>query len=143
MTDNNARQPTAGWICYDGDCPFCLRWVRRIEHPRLHHGFGIVPLQTAWVKARLNVPEGELLKEMRLLLPDQRILSGADAAAALARYVWWLWPFWFISRIPGVMSLFRISYRNIAKHRYCFIDSSTGKKRAQAQHRHNVFFEMP
>ncbi len=118
MTDNNAT-PVAGWICYDGDCAFCLRWLRRVERPLLRRGFGFVPLQTPWVKTRLNLPEAELLTEMRLLLPALRVLGGADAAAFLAKYIWWLWPLWFASKIPGAMIPLRAGYRVIARNRHC------------------------
>lgn len=119
MTDNVAKQPTAGWVCYDGECPLCLRWLRHVEPPLLRHGFNFVPLQTSWVKARLNLADHDPLTEMRLLLPEQQVLGGADAAVVLMRHVWWLWPLWLISRIPGAMLLFRAVYRQIAMNRHC------------------------
>lgn len=57
MTDSIVKQPTAAWVCYDGECELCLRWVRRVERPLLRQGFQFVPLQTPWVKARLNLAE--------------------------------------------------------------------------------------
>lgn len=56
---------------------------------------------------------------MILELPDGRELGGANAAVVLMRYVWWLWPLWLLSRLPGMMPLFRAGYRHIAKHRRC------------------------
>ncbi len=119
MTDTVAKQPTAGWVCYDGDCALCLRWLRRVERPLLRHGFNFIPLQTAWVKARLNLADSDPLAEMRLLRPDQQVLGGADAAVVLMRYVWWLWPLWLFSRVPGAMPLFRAVYRRSAAQRHC------------------------
>lgn len=119
MTDNIAKEPTAGWICYDGECALCLRWLRRVERPLLGHGFNFVPLQAAWVKTRLNLANSDPLTEMRLLGPDQQVLGGADAAVALMRHIWWLWPLWLFSRVPGTMLLFRIVYRFIARNRDC------------------------
>ena len=121
MTENNPIPP-AGWVCYDGDCEFCLRWLRRVERPLRQRGFGFIPLQTPWVKANLNVPEAELLTGMRLLLPDNRILGGADAAMVLARHIWWLWPLWLVSKIPGAMPIIRACYRFIARNRHCSTD---------------------
>jgi predicted DCC family thiol-disulfide oxidoreductase YuxK len=119
MTDNNAKQPAAGWVCYDDNCAFCLRWLHRVERPLLRQNFGFVPLQAPWVNERLNLPDAELLTEMRLLLPNRSILGGADAAVTLARYVWWLWPLWLASHIPGAMTIIRASYRYISRNRHC------------------------
>lgn len=119
MTDTFATPPAAGWVCYDGDCALCQRWLRRVERPLLRHNFGFVPFQTAWVKEKLNLPETDLLKEMRLLLPDRSVIGGADAAVTLARYVWWLWPLWLASHIPGAMAIIRATYRHIARNRHC------------------------
>jgi predicted DCC family thiol-disulfide oxidoreductase YuxK len=119
MTDNNAKQPTAGWVCYDGDCALCLRWLRRVERPLLRHGFNFVPLQASWIKARLNLTDHDPLTEMRLLRPDQQVLGGADAAVVLMQHVWWLWPLWLVSRIPGTMPIIRATYRHIARNRHC------------------------
>jgi predicted DCC family thiol-disulfide oxidoreductase YuxK len=119
MTDKVARHPTAGWVCYDGECALCLRWVRRVERSLLRRGFSFVPLQTEWVKVRLNLTADDPLTEMRVLRPDQLVLGGADAAVTLMRHVWWLWPLWLFSRIPGAMLIFRAVYRHIAANRHC------------------------
>ncbi len=53
-------------VCFDGVCPMCLKIVslmRPIWEPR---GVGFVPLQAEWVRRRLNLPEAELLGEMRV-----------------------------------------------------------------------------
>ena len=128
MTDKDAKQPTAGWVCYDGECAFCVRWLRRTESHLLRRGFDFVPLQATWVRAKLNVPEVELLNEMRVILPDNRILGGSDAVVVLARYIWWLWPLWFASKIPGAMPLLRAGYRFIAKNRHCENDKCEIRK---------------
>jgi hypothetical protein len=83
MTDNNAKQPAAGWVCYDGECAFCLGWVRVTEKVLRQRGFGFIPLQTPWVRARLNATEVELMAQGRLMLPDGRILGGAETAVFL------------------------------------------------------------
>lgn len=119
MTDIKANQPAAGWLCYDGECALCLRWLRRVERPLLRHGFQFVPLQTTWVKTRLSLKDSDPLTEMRLLRPDEPVLGGADAAVVLMRHVWWLWPLWLLSRIPGAMPIFRAVYRHIAANRHC------------------------
>jgi predicted DCC family thiol-disulfide oxidoreductase YuxK len=118
MTDNNAAQ-TAGWVCYDAECALCRRWLRRVERPLLRRGFTFAPLQSTWVKTRLKLTEHDALTEMRLLRPDEPVLGGADAAVVLMRHVWWLWPLWLVSRIPGAMPVFRAIYRHLAVNRHC------------------------
>ncbi|HEX5221677.1 MAG TPA: DCC1-like thiol-disulfide oxidoreductase family protein [Verrucomicrobiae bacterium] len=118
ITDNKAVPPS-GWICYDGDCPLCLRWLRRVERSLSVAGFGFVPLQTPWIKARLKLAEDDPLTEMRLLRANEQLLGGADAAVILMRYVWWLWPLWLLSRFPVMMPIFRATYRRIAANRVC------------------------
>jgi predicted DCC family thiol-disulfide oxidoreductase YuxK len=135
MTDNIATPPTVGWVCYDSECALCLRWVRRIERPLRRHGFDFVPLQTAWAKARLKLTANDPLTEMRLLRPDQHVLGGADAVVALMRHVWWLWPLWLFSRIPGAMRIFHAAYRHIAANRHCANDACSlgSSRRKEAQ----------
>ena len=119
MTDISAAQPTAGWICYDGECALCLRWLNRVKRPLLRRGFLFVSLQTEWVKARLNLADSDPLTEMRLICPNEEVLGGADAAVVLMRHVWWLRPLWLISRIPGAMTIFHAVYRLTATNRHC------------------------
>ena len=128
MTDNKAKQPPAGWVCYDGECAFCLRWIRRIEPPLQLRGFGFVPLQTQWVKDRLCITEVALREEMKLLLPDQQVIGGANAWVILARHIWWLWPLWLVSHIPGTMPIIRACYRLIARNRHCSTDGCATNK---------------
>lgn len=129
MTDNIAKQPVAGWVCYDGECALCLRWLRRVELPLLRAGFQFAPLQTSWVKARLNLTANDPLTEMRLLRPNEPALCGADAAVILMRHIWWLWPLWLLSRSPGAMPVFRAVYRYIAVNRHCTTGACVIQKR--------------
>jgi predicted DCC family thiol-disulfide oxidoreductase YuxK len=131
MTDNIAKQPASGWVCYDGECAFCLRWLRRVERPLLRAGFQFAPLQTDWVKAHLNLSDEDALTEMRLLRTGVPSLGGADAAVVLMRHVWWLWPLWLLSRIPGAMPVFRATYRHIAVNRQCGTLGCTSLKGGQ------------
>jgi predicted DCC family thiol-disulfide oxidoreductase YuxK len=134
MTDHTVR--TAGRLFYDGECAFCLGWVRRMERAMGRRGFTLAPLQS---RERRRLAGESSLKletrrqdasapgeiphpgfpEMILALPDGRELGGADAAMEIARHIWWLWPLWLGGRIPGVMPVFRAGYRFIARHRHC------------------------
>ena len=90
-------------VCFDGVCPMCLNIVslmRPIWEPR---GVGFVPLQAEWVRRRLNLPEAELLGEMRVLTPRGKVLGGADAHGHLWGQVWWLWSLWLAAKLPGTI----------------------------------------
>ena len=111
--------PSRGWVLFDGDCPFCRRWVRRLESFLAPRGFKFLPLQTPWVRAHFRLPGAELLSEMRVLMRNGNTFGGADAIVHLARYVWWAWPLVPFARIPGVRYLLRAAYRFIAVRRQC------------------------
>jgi alginate O-acetyltransferase complex protein AlgI len=81
--------------------------------------FELLPLQNPWARARLGLSETDLSTEVRLVLPDSRILGGADAVIELSRNFWWGWPFWLAAGIPGVRSILRFGYRWIARRRNC------------------------
>lgn len=115
MTNN---QPV-GWIFYDGECALCLRWMRRAKRLLNQRDFNFVALQTASAKERLQLTDATALTEMRLLLGDGRIFGGADAVMEIARHIWWAWPSWLISKIPGVILFCRAFYRLIASNRHC------------------------
>ena len=71
-------EKTGHTLCYDGDCPFCRSMVNRWRGTLERRGFEIVPLQTEWVRRRLDLPEEELLSELRVLTPDGRVLGHAQ-----------------------------------------------------------------
>lgn len=120
----NAKIPAPdtanGWLLYDGDCALCRGAARRFENLLNGHGFNLTPLQTPWARERFHLAEGERPEEMILLLPDDREFGGADAYVQIARRIWWAWPFYAFSHIPGVMLLLRAVYRRIAANRYCY-----------------------
>jgi len=106
-------------VLYDGDCPVCIRLAGRFERVLGVQDYKLIPLQTPWVRERLGLSEAELLFEMRLLFPDGKFLGGADAMLELIRHIWWAWPVWLISRIPGAMPILRFCYRAFAARRHC------------------------
>jgi predicted DCC family thiol-disulfide oxidoreductase YuxK len=101
ITDKNV-----GCMFYDAKCPFCTIWARRGERWLGKRGFRFTPLS-------------EPADEMKLVTRDGETIGGARAAVYLARQVWWAWPLWAASRIPGVMRLLEQGYRRIAGGRDC------------------------
>jgi predicted DCC family thiol-disulfide oxidoreductase YuxK len=106
-------------VFYDASCPFCVEWVRRFERTLARRRFELVPLQTPGAGDALGVSDDQLLDEMRLRLKDGKVFGGAAAVAEIARRIWWAWPFWALTRVPGAMLPIRATYRWIARHRTC------------------------
>ena len=111
--------PQVGWVLYDGECEFCRGIVRRIRGILTPRGFAFLPLQTPWVRAAFDLPERELLSEMRVLVRTGEKFGGADAILVLAGTIWWAWPVVVLARIPGARRLLGSAYRYVAARRYC------------------------
>lgn len=107
------------WLLYDGTCRFCLAMVNRWRETLECRGFGLAALQDEWVRERLGLPEEELLREMRVLSSDGRVLGAADAFVFLWGKIWWCWPLWALAQIPGARWLINRAYRWVAAHRNC------------------------
>jgi predicted DCC family thiol-disulfide oxidoreductase YuxK len=108
-----------GWICFDAECGLCVSLARRVRRLLNRHGFGLVPLQTPWVKDRLANTGEELLSEMRLIPAQGRVCGGAEALTEIARHIWWAKPFYWLSRIPLVSFVLRSGYGWVARNRTC------------------------
>jgi predicted DCC family thiol-disulfide oxidoreductase YuxK len=108
-----------GWVLYDADCRICLGLAQRFQKLLAGRRLALLPLQTPWVKARLHLPEAQLLVEMRLLRPDGSYAGGADALLEISRHFWWAWPLGQIGRAPFINQLLRAGYQWIAENRNC------------------------
>jgi predicted DCC family thiol-disulfide oxidoreductase YuxK len=116
---NTRLTTTAGCLFYDGECAFCLRWVRRLGFIVRQGGFEMLPLQSPAALAALGLREGEVPPEMKLRLADGRVLGGVDAGIALLEAAGWCAPVGWLLRLPGVNALARRAYRHIAANRHC------------------------
>jgi alginate O-acetyltransferase complex protein AlgI len=128
ITDRKNKELN-GWIFYDAECALCCGWAFRTKKLLNDRGFEFIPLQTAWAKQRLGLTDATALIEMRLLLADGKIFGGADALIETARNIWWTWPVWAISKIPGVIFIFRAIYRFIAARRNCVNNACAAPRR--------------
>jgi len=106
-------------IYYDDECQFCRGMLQRFGRTLARRRFTFVPLQSKDAGHVLGVSEEHLLDEMRVRLDDGAVLGGASAVAAIARRIWWAWPLWALSRVPGIMWLMNSAYRWIARNRNC------------------------
>lgn len=134
-----------GWVFYDAECPFCRRWADRGHDMLSRRGLHLAPLQSAWVRIRLGMKEGEPLTEMKLLLAGGRVFGGADALIQIARFIWWAWPFYLLAQSPGVKPSLRVIYRNIAQNRQCLAGNCSVPVQRQSNNHHRAksFYEMP
>ena len=104
-------------VCYDAECALCIRWAERFRALLEKHGFTLLPLQSPNVRAALQLPEIDLLKEMRVITVTGRVVGGADALAYVSHIV--CKPVFWMTRIPGAMAIFRSAYRIMARTRNC------------------------
>jgi predicted DCC family thiol-disulfide oxidoreductase YuxK len=99
--------------------------MARVRSALEANGFRPEPLQTPWVRRRLNLPDEALLKEMRLLTRQGQVLGGAEAIVYLASKLdarqrpWWAWLLAMAGRMPFAMPVWRAAYRWVAARRHC------------------------
>ena len=114
-----AADSIIGWVLYDGECPLCTgaaAWFARLLQ---RHRFRLAPLQTDWVRLRLDLAPDAPLPEMRLLAADGRVYGGAEALVQIARRIWWASPVFALAHLPGGMILLHGFYRRLAANRHC------------------------
>lgn len=117
--NNMHASARAGWVLYDGECAICIRLARRFGPVLKRHRFNLAPLQTPWVRERLELAEDAPLDEMHVLSRSGTLMGGPEAVAFLAGQVWWAWPLCVLAKVPAGMWLLRRVYRWVAAHRYC------------------------
>ena len=61
----------------------------------------------------------ELLREMRVVTADNRVLGGAEAVVEISRTFWWAWWLVVFARLPRGLALLNWIYRRIAARRHC------------------------
>ncbi len=77
-------------------------------------------MQEEWVKEKMNIANIEEIDEMRILTKDGVMIEGVDGILHVAKYVWWTWPMWFLSKIPPIGWLMKTVYRKVAQNRHRF-----------------------
>ncbi|MBI1847079.1 MAG: DUF393 domain-containing protein [Candidatus Rokubacteria bacterium] len=106
-------------LIYDGECALCRAsalWILR--RVRGEDALEILPCRSPVRRARFpQVAEDVCLTAMQLVLPDGRVLAGADAVPELlGRMRGWRRLAWVFS-LPGARPLARRVYAWIAEHR--------------------------
>jgi len=111
------RPNPQGWILYDDSCGICRRWVPFWEKTLQRRGFEIAPLQSGWVREKIKLDESELMQDLRLLLANGELISGADTYRYAMRRIWWAWPVYVFSVAPLGRNIFDFCYRKFARNR--------------------------
>jgi predicted DCC family thiol-disulfide oxidoreductase YuxK len=118
MASEVAGARLRGWVLYDDSCGVCRSWVPRWKKVLARRGFEIAPLQSAWVEDELHLPPEELLHDLRLLLVGGQSLQGADVYRHLMKHIWWTWPLYCLTLLPGAATIFDTAYRRFADNRH-------------------------
>ena len=121
----DSRAPRRGWVLYDGHCGFCSRWLAFWTPTLQRHGFSSAALEEAWVCQKVMMPYEELVRDIRLLMQDGTLISGADVYLQVTRRIWWAWPFSAIFSLPGFNWMIHTGYRWFARNRH-FVSHACG-----------------
>ncbi len=110
--------PRPSVLIYDGNCGFCLRWVKRWRHK-------LGP----WVEFRPYQETGDyrgvsterFAEAVHFFDSEGKAYSGAEAVfAALSMAPRGGWALWAYRRIPGFAPVSERAYRFVARHRTAF-----------------------
>jgi hypothetical protein len=69
------------------------------------------------VEERTGLRRDILLTDIRLLQTDGKLFSGADVYRYVLRRIWWGYPLYLFSVMPGLRHAFDWGYRTFARHR--------------------------
>jgi predicted DCC family thiol-disulfide oxidoreductase YuxK len=111
--------PGRATLIYDGACGFCSEVGRALARRDAAGALELIPLGHPDVARRWPALSPEALdRAMHLVLPDGRILAGADAVPEILRRL----PRWrhaaWLFRVPGVPAVARRVYGMIARNRH-------------------------
>ena len=106
-------------LLYDADCPLCrasAMWLMRLALSR--GTLEILPCRAPSRPARFpQISEAACLTAMQLVLPDGRVVAGADAVPELLRRIRGLGWLATLFALPGMRPLARLVYGWIARNR--------------------------
>ena len=108
-------------LIYDGECGFCREIAAIVSKWDRERRLTLIPFQEQERVAAFQIPLPALAAAMHLVLPDGRVLAGADAAPELLGLLpgkRWLA---HLFAVPGVMPVARRVYAWIARQRHCLV----------------------
>ncbi len=105
-------------LIYDDSCPLCRAFAERCRQLDQNGTIESVPLSAAFKIEDIVLPETRTLtRRLHLILPDQSIVSGIDAVAAVASLFPSSRPIGRLLAVPGLHLLARFAYVLIARYR--------------------------
>jgi predicted DCC family thiol-disulfide oxidoreductase YuxK len=121
FADRVAARPAKPLMIFDGDCNFCIFWIRRWQR-RIGDRLECLPFQDPQIAARFpEIPREQFEAAVQLILTDGMVYSGAEAvfrSRALhpdrQRLLKWY------ERSRAFARMADCSYRFVAKHRMFF-----------------------
>ncbi|MBU8898009.1 lipase maturation factor family protein [Corallococcus sp. M34] len=117
MGGMRAAVRTRPLVLYDGDCGFCLRWVRRW----MERTEGRVRFEPSrwWLRALFGISREEARRAMQFIEPQGRRSSGAEAVFRLLTWSPHVGTRWLaaLGLLPGVRQAAGGVYARVARHR--------------------------
>jgi predicted DCC family thiol-disulfide oxidoreductase YuxK len=113
MTDGRRAVPV---MIYDGDCPFCRRWIRRGRR-LTGNAVEYAPYQEVLDRFP-QISRKSAAAAVQLVVPGGEVLSGAAAVCRTLRDVrGWGWAHRAYGKVPGFRPIAEMLYRLVARSR--------------------------
>lgn|SRR5262245_38774789 len=106
-------------VIYDSACGLCRGGITWISKNAVRGALEFLPCQSAERRVRFpSIDESSCMSAIHVILPDGRVLAGADAVPEiLGRLRRWRW-LTGLFRIPGARRFAPRVYQWVARHRY-------------------------
>jgi predicted DCC family thiol-disulfide oxidoreductase YuxK len=106
-------------LVYDGECYFCLRWIRRWQET-LSARIDVAPFQSVVSRFEQDIPIECFQSAIQLIGTDGKIYSGAEAVfrawnsgSGVSKGL----ALWCYKFVPGFVHFSGLAYRSVAQHR--------------------------
>jgi len=106
-------------VLYDGQCEICqacVAWLKTLDRKNQTTSIAISPEVLSTADSRLKLDE--CLRQLHVVTPDNQILVGWDAVAALARLFPSTWLIGTLGQKLPLKHLGRLTYNFVAANRY-------------------------
>jgi predicted DCC family thiol-disulfide oxidoreductase YuxK len=114
-----AKPPSEAVLIYDAECPMCRAaalWLMRLALSQ--HRLEILPCRSPLRAERFpSITDDACMGAMQLVLPDGRVVAGADAVPELLRRIHGLGWLAAVFAVPGMRPAARLVYGWIARNR--------------------------